>query len=125
MRRVFLAVVVFGCAVLVAGLVTGQQQTPKPMTMEVSIVATVNDAPVEDLKLEDIAVKDNNKKQDIVSFEKVAAGVPATPGKPRLYNIVLLDCLNTTYRDCPDTRNTVDVLDWKPEWLVGRFFRLF
>jgi VWFA-related protein len=104
MRRIFLAVVVFGCAVLVAGLVTGQQQAPKPMTMEVSIVATVNDAPVEDLKLEDITVKDNNKKQDIVSFEKLVAGAPAAPGKPRLYNIVLLDCLNTTYRDLPENR---------------------
>jgi hypothetical protein len=74
------------------------------MTMEVSIVATANNAPVEDLKLEDITVKDNNKKQDIVSFEKVVAGAPATPGKPGLYNIVMLDCLNTTYRDLPENR---------------------
>jgi VWFA-related protein len=104
MRRVFFAVLILGCAALVAGLVAGQQQAPKQMTMEVSIVATSDNAPVEDLKLEDITVKDNNKKQEIVSFDKVVAGAPAASGKPALYNIVMLDCLNTTYRDLPENR---------------------
>ena len=74
------------------------------MKMEVSIVATASNAPVENLKLEDITTKDNNKKQDIVSFEKIVAGAPVTPGKPGLYNVVLLDCLNSTYRDLPENR---------------------
>jgi VWFA-related protein len=74
------------------------------MTMEVTIVATTNNAPVEDLKLADVTVKDNNKKQEIVSFDKVVAGAEATPGKPGLYNLVMLDCLNTTYRDLPENR---------------------
>jgi VWFA-related protein len=104
MRRVFLALLILGCTVLIAGLVTAQQQAPKKMTMEVSLVATLDNAPVEDLKVEDITAKDNNKKQEIVSFEKVVAGAPAKPGKPGLYNIVLLDCLNTTYRDLPENR---------------------
>jgi VWFA-related protein len=74
------------------------------MTMEVSIVATANNAPVEDLKVGDLSVKDNNKKQEIVSFEKVVGGTAAAPGKPGLYNIVMLDCLNTTYRDLAENR---------------------
>lgn len=105
MRRIFLVVVILGCAALVAGLVASQPQAP--MTMEVSIVATANNAPVEDLKLEDVTVKDNNKKQEIVSFEKVVAGTAATAGKPGLYNIVMLDCLNTTYRDLPENRQEI------------------
>jgi VWFA-related protein len=104
MRRVFLVVVILGCAALVACLVAGQQQALKQMTMEVSIVATANNTPVEDLRLEDVTVKDNNKKQEILSFEKVVAGAPATADKPGLYNIVMLDCLNTTYRDLPENR---------------------
>ena len=104
MRRVFFAVLILGCTVLIAGLVTGQQQAPKEMKLEVSFIATANDTPVEDLKLEDITVKDNNKKQDITSFDKIVAGAPVTPGKPGLYNIVLLDSLETTYRDLPENR---------------------
>ena len=105
MRRILLAVLILGGTALVAGLVTAQQQAPNQMTIELTSVATGNNnAPVEDLKLEDITVKDNNKKQDIVSFDKIVAGAPVTPGKPGLYNVVLLDCLNTTYRDLPENR---------------------
>lgn len=81
------------------------QQGRPQYTMEVSIVATGrNDAPVEDLTEREITVKDNNKKQEILSFQKVTAGTAASIDKPSLYNIVLLDCLNTTYRDLPENR---------------------
>lgn len=93
-------------AIALTGLTIGlQAQKPQQMTMEVSIVATGKDnVPVEDLSAADISIKDNNKKQEILSFEKIAVGGPAVPGKPSLYNIVLLDCLNTTYRDLPENR---------------------
>jgi len=73
--------------------------------MEVSIVATGKDnAPVQDLTQADITIKDNNKTQEIISFDKVTAGTPAVQGKPAIHNIVLLDCLNTTYSDTPQNR---------------------
>jgi VWFA-related protein len=56
-----------------ASLAAGQQPgTPKGKTMELTIVATGKDeAPVEDLKQDDITIKDDNRKQDIVFFEKI------------------------------------------------------
>jgi len=107
MRRIpTAALICVPLAVVLAGLAAGLQgQAQQQMTMEVSIVATGrNNAPVEDLTANEITVKDNNKKQDIISFEKVTTGAAAVPGKPGLYNIVLLDCLNTTYRDLPENR---------------------
>jgi VWFA-related protein len=99
--RWFLIPIVFaGCAA------AQPASSSRPMTMEVTIVATGKDsAPVEDLKQDDITIRDNGKKQEIVAFEKVTAGVaPIVQGKPSLYNIVLLDALNTTYSDLPNVR---------------------
>jgi VWFA-related protein len=93
-------------AALLAYLAAGQQATAQSqMTVEVSFVATGKaNAPVQDLTANDITIKDDNKKQLIVSMEKVVAGAPVAPGKPRLYNVVLLDCMNTTFRDVPENR---------------------
>lgn len=80
-------------------------QSPPQMKMEVSIVASgKNNAPIEDLAASDVIVKDNNKRQEVLSFEKVTAGGPSAPNGPGLYDIVLIDCLNTTYRDLPENR---------------------
>jgi VWFA-related protein len=85
-----------------AGPARAQQQQS---FMQVSIIATgKNNVPVEDLTVGEITVKDNNKKQEILSFEKVTAGAPAVQGKPGLHNVVLLDCLNSTYRDLSENR---------------------
>jgi len=101
MRRIYLCSYV---PFLFAGLAFGQQpQVPKQMTEEVSIIVTGKDnVPVEDLKESDLTVKDNNKAQQIISFDKVAAGVPAAQGKPGLHNLVLIDALNSTYSDVPE-----------------------
>jgi VWFA-related protein len=74
----------------------------KPMTMELSVVATAGNSIVEDLAAGDLTIKDNGKKQDIVSFTKVTGGAPA--GQPGISHIVLLDALNTTYMDTPRAR---------------------
>jgi VWFA-related protein len=99
MQRI-LAVAVF------AGLAVAQQPSaPKTKTMELTIVATGKDeAPVQDLKQDDITVKDDNRKQEIVSFEKISGGVPAEPGKPAIHNLVLIDSLNTPFSDAPENR---------------------
>jgi VWFA-related protein len=102
MYRFRLAFIVPGIAVVLFASLAGAQ--PQRNTMEVTIIATdKSSGSVQDLKQSDITIKDNNKKQEIVSFEKIAPG-PATPGKPAVHNIVLLDCLNTTYGDMPEIR---------------------
>jgi VWFA-related protein len=108
-RRLILAILLTAGATLLTVLAAGQKAPASgQMTVEVSFIATGKDnAPVEDLTANDITVKDNNKKQLVVSFEKVVAGAPVTSGKPRLYNVVLLDCMNTTYRDLPENRAEV------------------
>lgn len=91
-------------AALTAAGVWAQQQ-PTQYKQEVTIVATGKDgAPVQDLKVSDITIKDNNKKQEIISFEKVTPESEPGPGKPAVHNYVLLDELNTTYRDLPEVR---------------------
>jgi VWFA-related protein len=103
-RSVSILLVLASAIVLLAGLAGGQAQAPRQMFMEVSMIVTGKDnAPVQDFKQEDIEIKDNNKKQEITLFEKVAGGA-ATPGKPALHNLVLLDCLNTTFSDLPENR---------------------
>lgn len=63
---------------------------------------------VNDLRAEDVRLKDNGKQQKVVSFEKITAkegGFAFTdPGKTGLNNIVLLDALNTVYSDKPAIR---------------------
>jgi VWFA-related protein len=87
-----------------AGLAAGQQP-PRPRTIELTIIATgKDDAPVQDLKETEITIKDDNKKQEIVSFEKISGGAPAEPGKPAVNNFVLIDCLNTPFSDTPENR---------------------
>lgn len=107
MRSLFAAACLIALGVvLAAGPAWGQQgDTPQKLTMEVSIVATGRDnAPVEDLTEKQITVKDNNRTQEIVSFVKLTTGSAAALDRPSLYNIVLIDCLNTTYRDLPENR---------------------
>lgn len=107
MRRfaAVVSIVIPGLA-LALSLALGQQKdAPQRPVMEVSIVATGRDnAPVEDLTEKQITVKDNNKTQEILSFTKLTAGTAASLDRPSLYNIVLIDCLNTTYRDLPENR---------------------
>lgn len=106
MQRTLYVLLVFGAALATfAGFAAGQQAVPKGRTIELTIVATGKDeAPVQDLKAEDLTIKDDNKKQDIVSFEKLAAGTAAAPGTPALHNFVLIDCLNSPFMDAPENR---------------------
>ena len=73
--------------------------------MELTIVASGNEgASAPELKQDDITIKDDNKKQEIVSFEKVIAGPPPAAGQPGIHNLVLIDCLNTPFSDMPENR---------------------
>jgi len=92
-----------------AGLAAAPQPgVPKGKTMELTIVATGKDeAPVQDLKQDDITVKDDNKKQEIVSFERISGGAPTEPGKPAIHNLVLIDSLNTPFSDAPENRMAI------------------
>lgn len=93
-------------ALVLAGLAMCGQQPPQPRLIEVTFVATgKDDGPVTDLKAEEVRLKDANKQQEIVFFEKITAGsVENAPGKAGLYNVVLLDAMNTTYGDLPENR---------------------
>jgi len=101
MRHISQFVFLFACA----SLLTAGNAAAQANSMEVSIVAFgKNNTPVEDLKQEDIIIRDNTKKQDIVSFTKITPGTPVEQGKPAIHNIVLIDVLNSTYRDLPENR---------------------
>jgi VWFA-related protein len=107
MPRVLFPLLILALAVaMFAGLAMAQQPgVPKGKTMELTIVATGKDgAPVQGLKQDDITVKDDNRKQEIVSFERISGGVPAEPGKPAIHNLVLIDSLNTPFSDAPESR---------------------
>ncbi len=100
MRRI---VFIASLAAFAAALLSAQAS--RQNTMEVSIVVTgKGGAPIEDLTQEEVTIKDNGKKQEILSFAKVTPGSPAEQGKPAIHNIALIDCLNTTYRDLPENR---------------------
>jgi VWFA-related protein len=111
MTRIPYPLFIFSLAVAIfRGAVAGQQPgAPKGgKAMELTIVATGKDgAPVQDLKQDDITIKDDNKKQEIVSFEKISGGAPAEPGKPAIYNLVLIDSLNTPFGEAPENRLAV------------------
>jgi VWFA-related protein len=107
MQRILSALFIPGLAVvLFAGAAAGQQPgAPKKKMMEITIVATGKDeAPVQDLKQDEITIKDDNKKQDIVSFERITAGAPAEPGKLAIHNLVLIDSQGTPFSDAPENR---------------------
>lgn len=107
MQRVLSSFFILALAVaLFASLAASQQAgVPRGKTMELTIVATGKDeAPVQDLKQDDISIKDDNRKQEIVSFEKIVGGTPAAGGKPAIHNLVLIDSLNTPFSDAPENR---------------------
>ena len=107
MKRILSALFILGTAVaLFASLAASQPPgAPKGRTMELTIVATGKDeAPVQDLKQDDITIKDDNRKQEIVSFEKIVGGTPAAGGKLAIHNLVLIDSLNTPFSDAPENR---------------------
>jgi len=107
MQRVLIPLFILALAVaMFASLAAGQPPgVPKAKTMEITIVATGKDeAPVQDLKQDDITIKDDNRKQEIVSFEKIVGGTPAAPGKLAIHNLVLIDSLNTPFSDAPENR---------------------
>ena len=105
MQRILSVLFVLALAVGVFATLAAGQQPPRSKTIELTIVATgKDDAPVQDLKQDDITIKDDNKKQEVVSFEKLVGGAPAEPGKPAINNLVLIDSLDTPFSDAPENR---------------------
>jgi VWFA-related protein len=105
MQRILSVLFVLTLAVALFAPLAAGQQAPKAKTIELTIVATGKDeAPVQDLKQDDITIKDDNKKQEITSFEKLVGGAPAEPGKPAINNLVLIDSLETPFFDAPENR---------------------
>jgi len=105
MQRILSVLFVLTLTVALFVPLAAGQQPPRAKTIELTIVATgKDDAPVQDLKQDDITVKDDNKKQEITSFEKLVGGAPAEPGKPVINNLVLIDSLDTPFFDAPENR---------------------
>jgi VWFA-related protein len=105
MQRILSVLFVLTLAVAMFVPLAAGQQPPGAKTIELTIVATGKDeAPVQDLKQDDITIKDDNKKQEIISFEKLVGGAPAEPGKPAVNNLVLIDSLDTPFFDAPENR---------------------
>jgi len=94
--------------------------------VEVSIVATgAGGAPAEGLTATDLRVWDNGQEQTIASFEKISSAAPATAavlppntysnrigkvGRPQVLSMVLLDAVNTNFRDQYMARHAVETI---------------
>jgi len=86
-----------------------QSQAGVDGAVEVTFIASGRDgAPVEDLRADEVRLRDGGKQQKVLAFEKVAAsaagGGAEQAGKPGLHYVVLLDALNTNFSDAPAVR---------------------